>query len=1025
MQFLIKKTVFLSFFLSCFFFSATLFAQKNNPKKGKADTKKWKAEISKAKKGNSKSILFVISLYRGDMLAPDAIKDYKKATKWLSKIETTKGKIAQQKNRELFLIHLTGGFGVGKNKSAAKRDLAKYCKENQELLSYQDKSDLDLCDFFDIKADKPKNKMLLGRYYLEFGLSYAIGQYWLNIAARGGNVDAKYLREKWTLLKKSYKQKVNQEKLQGLMLKYAELGSQIAALEYVSLTSNTAKKLKKEQAEKLLKPSMDSENTELKFKANLLFLPFLKGKEYIAALRQVSLLQAKVSKNNAKLAEKAILELQNIDTKIKTVSDLSTFGKARKLTDLAFDERAYQNSFGGNYQELIYLYFKFASKENIAFIGEQNLANYRKEIQEKLTKILQKQKKMSLLIANFSALSSAKNLSLIPKEKLAIYKDVFNKKAIQIIQNTANVNSIFDDYSQIYSGIKAKKIKGIDLKSYDGVLTKKVNLILNSEDIKLLAYLNSAFEINSNARHILPNYQTVISEKLKSLRARKGDIRYYELEYTLNNQYFGTFAKAESFYNVLNSERTVSYSKRMALIDALRQKTINDIYGNNPTAEFIAKTKSAFSAQKWLKGAGKDLISSKLVNFQKTKIEQTTFKTLAQGQQFYHKIQKEAIFDYAQKKMLTTKLSRTVIQNIYGQRPFGKKLLAGKRAVFAASWLNPEGRQVFLTYLFEYFDKQVKSTKFTTLAEARNLYNSINSESNLIYSQKQKLLPIIRKKALNDVYGTSPSNENIIKIGKLLNQNSWLSPEGYQVYSGYARQAFMDKIQNSKFRSLGQARNFNNDIKGNRAFSWGDKKKLSDFLKRKAIADVYGKYPRPKQIQKFHQDLNRNSWLNPEGEKLYLELLNNSKYSFSKTVFSSNGSKTYHYKAEIKKDSDNEYKIEVKEIRAGRTSLAYSSAAVIALEGDTYVVKIFIANLKGGFRWVLARNDYLKVKYKKNNSYLEAEAFHNMKKHASYNSYGYSEKELRRKSKANEFSEKAALGDALKYFIFSYNRLMQ
>ena len=153
--------------------------------------------------------------------------------------------------------------------------------------------------------------------------------------------------------------------------------------------------------------------------------------------------------------------------------------------------------------------------------------------------------------------------------------------------------------------------------------------------------------------------------------------------------------------------------------------------------------------------------------------------------------------------------------------------------------------------------------------------------------------------------------------------------------------------------------------------------------------------------------------------------MNNSKYSFSKTVFSSNRSKTYHYKVEIKKDSEDEYRIEVKEIRGGRTSLAYSSAAVIDLEGDTYVVKIFIANLKGGFRWVLARNDYLKVTYQKNKSFIEAEAFHNMKKHTSYNSYGYSEKELRGKSNPREFSEKAAIGDAMKYFIFSYNRLMQ
>ena len=196
-------------------------------------------------------------------------------------------------------------------------------------------------------------------------------------------------------------------------------------------------------------------------------------------------------------------------------------------------------------------------------------------------------------------------------------------------------------------------------------------------------------------------------------------------------------------------------------------------------------------------------------------------------------------------------------------------------------------------------------------------------------------------------------------------------------------------------------------------------------LKRKAIADVYGEFPRPKQIDKLHKDLNFNSWLNPEGEEIHLELLNNSKYSFSKTVFGSNRSKTYHYKGEIKKDSQNEYKVEVKEIRGGRTSLSYSSAATVELQGDTYVVKIFIANLKGGFRWVLARNDYLEVKYKKNSPYMEVQAFHNMKKSATPNAYGYSQRELSTKSSSSEFSEKAAIGDALKYLIFGYNRLMQ
>jgi len=93
----------------------------------------------------------------------------------------------------------------------------------------------------------------------------------------------------------------------------------------------------------------------------------------------------------------------------------------------------------------------------------------------------------------------------------------------------------------------------------------------------LLSYLNRAFELNSNARHILPNYQSLIGEKLTALRAKKGDIRYYELEYAINNHHFANFAKAKEFYTKLNSERSISYSKRMNLINILRKKTINDI----------------------------------------------------------------------------------------------------------------------------------------------------------------------------------------------------------------------------------------------------------------------------------------------------------------------------------------------------------------------------------------------------------------------------------------------------------------
>ena len=111
-----------------FLFGTSVFAQENNSKKGKPDTKKWKNELDKAKKGNTKSLLFVVGICRGDMLAPDETKNYSTALKWLSKFPDTEGETEVEKLRDLFLIKATGGFGAKQKKDDAKEYLAKLCE---------------------------------------------------------------------------------------------------------------------------------------------------------------------------------------------------------------------------------------------------------------------------------------------------------------------------------------------------------------------------------------------------------------------------------------------------------------------------------------------------------------------------------------------------------------------------------------------------------------------------------------------------------------------------------------------------------------------------------------------------------------------------------------------------------------------------------------------------------------------------------------------------------------------------------
>jgi|GEM_PF-2353900 len=377
--------------------SLALFAQT---KRGKPNLEPVAMEVKKAKKGDVAAILVVAGVCKGYFMDGDAFKDYKKAEKWYIKAleSNPEAQASFEAKFNLFQIYFYGGYGIKPNDALARQyfseamalkpALTKYYEFQpniflKELLTAHDKA----------QSGDPAANLLLARLLFEYQINYAAAMEALGRAA--ALPDAVYLRDKWQAIIAHYRNfgHENFDKNQHftMMQAFAQVGSQIALLEWVHDATSThihPQKLAPEKVVKLL-AKFPAGNPEMQFKAFGLLQKYQKGAARMITLRKMAAVPHGLNSEGSAFANLWIEEFKTFDRSIATVDALGEQLNIR-LEDpvVKIDPVAYRNYFNGNVRPLISTAKEMRAPILGELAGEARYKEYQKQVEAQIPLVL-------------------------------------------------------------------------------------------------------------------------------------------------------------------------------------------------------------------------------------------------------------------------------------------------------------------------------------------------------------------------------------------------------------------------------------------------------------------------------------------------------------------------------------------------------------------------------------------------------------------------------------------------------------
>lgn len=394
-----RRLFFLAILLSIIFAS-----HAQLPKRGKPDMNPYKAEMSRARKGDAAAMLTVAAAFQGDMLTDDAFKDYKNALKWYQKALQTNLTPEQQFEIKfnLFRLYFTGGYGIRPDMAAAKQYHAEAAALNPLPLISEYMPNLHLKDFFqtyeqaqsgDVSAAL-KAAMMSYRY----GIHYPTARELLARAA--GEPDAAYLSERYEAELHKFRQsgnaRLDRAQLFELLRRHAQKGSLLAktelAFEALKPSQFAAQRLKPEEAAALF-ANVEQQNgttyaAEMQLKALCLLTKYQTGNNKIFTLHRIAALKTDLPPEELQFAEPLIKEWKNFEQKAATVEGLAELQQAYGLSEFSLDLNQWKNNFNGEIKGLLALKAELEKPIVRQLVGEARVSAYQVQLQKKAAEVL-------------------------------------------------------------------------------------------------------------------------------------------------------------------------------------------------------------------------------------------------------------------------------------------------------------------------------------------------------------------------------------------------------------------------------------------------------------------------------------------------------------------------------------------------------------------------------------------------------------------------------------------------------------
>ncbi len=442
------------FFIVFVFSFQNLFAQPE----GKPEVGDWKEIEKKANKADAEAQIKMGEICQG-FLAKDEFRSFKKAQIWYEKVQTTDSKLQNRLLKNLFALYYVGGYGIEKNTGKAKEIFEKI---KNQTLRYTDKQDLNFSNFYEYaNSTDPNQKLSYARMLFEFEIDANEAIKLAESLAK--NVpDAAYLRDKWELYRKRYRSygdlKVQEVSLFPMMQKYAEAGSTIARLEWLTEAEKVkvpAYQLKPEQIEKLL--SFEEKNAELDFKRAFYWQKCQNGTAKISTLRRMAERKKMLSVDQIDFAKTALASLEDFDKQIQSLEGFCSFlRKNQNFDNFGLDLEGYRQFFGGNVRNLIAFNQTLQKADIQAFVGADLAGKYQNELKNKVNKALFFAKNDTLKIVKFRVASKNNDwLKSFAKNYESELSEYIN--ALGITQNLPFYEGLIPQSEKNYSLEQAKQ----------------------------------------------------------------------------------------------------------------------------------------------------------------------------------------------------------------------------------------------------------------------------------------------------------------------------------------------------------------------------------------------------------------------------------------------------------------------------------------------------------------------------------------------------------------------------------------
>ncbi len=771
-----RKILFLAFLLGF----SVLYAQPKNPSKGGSN------ECEPSDKNNVRLLMNAGRACMGRMSDPDASKNYKYALKWFEKAnDKSKGDSA---TFELFALKLMGGYDLDPNPKDARKYLDVLLTKNDYTLRFAYQTDVSLSQVFDLQSKAnggdQKAQVDLARIFYEYGLSEHLAKGYLDMAT--SNKDAVFLKQKWELYKSSQEPDLT-KKIIALAEKEARNGSDLARMEYVFWTVENGEKMPFEKANSLLMSLLQKNNPqdESYLKAFCLLLRASKGKGKIETLRKMVDMQNNPILQGSFWADDALFEALNFDKACKTMENFAQLAAFEDVKEMKIDFAEYAFNFHGDYQKLIQCYRELGKAENLALIGKENYPNYANEVKKRMRATIMEDQQIETLVEIYKFLNKAENRDWLPANELDVFEHQIHDNVVGLFGRSPSLEKMLGKFIKI----SQENIKGLvdaeRLAEYKDVIKSRIRLMISETNtMRGLLDMFREFEGNVMKRDFYPNYKEELGRKMFSVAGSKADTAYHIRKIDLQSSKWKSLELAKNQVGQIANHADLTPEHKAELLPIAKVKALKDVYGEVPNDTQMAELQKNLKTLTWLEPQATQTFNNFIVKRETQGMNAQKF-TIEAGKAFYDKIDKNKDYAKPLKDSIFKVLRPKVVKDLCGENPSEAILSGIKDKIGANAWLMPEGKDLYWYFVAQKEVPAVREMAFNSFEEAKTYCAKINGDKERPQEAKDLILSIVREKVVRTVYGSDPNPEQISELQRKLITETWLLPEGRNVFFEY------------------------------------------------------------------------------------------------------------------------------------------------------------------------------------------------------------------------------------------------